>query len=63
MEKVRFCVKAEGTNSTASIENNGEGIYFCAKGKRLRVSEGEIYDMITLFMSQFYEDFSDDSGS
>lgn len=43
----------------ATIEYDGECLYLCAKGKKLLVSEGEVYDMITLFMSQFYSDFTE----
>lgn len=58
MDKVRICVKGESLNDTATIEYNGWDIHLCAKGKRLMISEGELYDMITLFMCQFYEDFT-----
>ena len=63
MERLRIKVRGETVNDTASIESDGWDIHLCARGKRLQVSEGEIYDMITLFMCQFYEDFrgNDDS--
>lgn len=62
MEKARIWFKDANSNHHASIECNGESIHLCAKGKRLMVSEGELYDMVTLFMSQFYEDFTDGEG-
>jgi len=62
MEKVRISVKGVKPGEYAGIECNGDEIHLCAKGKRLMVSEGELYDMITLFMSQFYEDFHERDG-
>jgi len=62
MEKVRICVKGAHPSERAVIECDGDDIHLCAKGKRLMVSEGELYDMITLFMSQFYEDFHERDG-
>lgn len=62
MEKVRILFKDENSNRHASIECNGVDIHICAKGKRLMISEGELYDLITLFMGQFYEDFTDGEG-
>lgn len=59
MEKFRISVKGINPKSGAGIECDGNEIHLCAKGKRLMVSEGELYDMITLFMSQFYEDFNE----
>ncbi len=59
MEKIRFIVKGSKIMKIASIEYDGESVYLCAKNRKLMVSESEIYDMITLFMSQFYEDFYD----
>lgn len=63
MEKIRMRVKGTKPNQNAMIECDGDSIHLCAKGKRLMISEGELYDIVTLFMSQFYEDFTDDSGS
>lgn len=62
MEKVRICVKGLNPNERAVIECDGIDIHLCAKGKRLMVSEGELYDMITLLMSQYYEDFTHGEG-
>lgn len=59
MEKVRVCVKGHNSRAVAWIESDGIDIHLCAKGKRLMISEGELYDMITLFMSQYYEDFTE----
>lgn len=61
MEKVRISVKGFKPGEYAGIECNGDEIHLCAKGKRLMVAEGELYDMITLFMSQYYRDFTEKS--
>jgi hypothetical protein len=58
MERVRISFKGRNPNETAMIDHDGIDIHLCAKGKRLMVSESELYDMVTLFMSQFYEDFT-----
>ncbi len=57
MERIRFSVKGNKRMERATIEYDGDSIYLCAKGRKLMVSEGELYDMITLFMSQYYQDF------
>lgn len=43
----------------AVIEYDGECLYLCAKGRKLMVSEGEVYDMIITTMSQYYENFTE----
>ncbi len=59
MDKIRVSVKGNKSRSVAWIESDGIDIHLCAKGKRLMISEGELYDLITLFMSQYYEDFTE----
>jgi hypothetical protein len=59
MERIRFSVKGAKGMDRATVEYDGECLYLCAKGRKLMVSEGEVYDMITLFMSQYYQDFTE----
>lgn len=62
MENLVVSIKGHKDTRTAEIKVSGEQIYLCAHGKNLQISPAELYDMITLIMSQFYEDFTDDIG-
>lgn len=57
MEGIVVSIKGHKGKREAEIRATGEHIYLCAHGKNLQISPGELYDMVALFMSQYYEDF------
>ena len=59
MERVQVTFCSEKTDDIAQIYYDGRATYLCAKGRKVMVAEGEIYDLITTFMSQFFEDFTE----
>lgn len=61
MQKGSICVSDHNDNQRATIHSDGESIHLYARGKKLQVSEGELYDLIILFMSQFYQDFMENT--
>ena len=57
MDGLVVSIKGHKGARKAEIRAAGDHIYLCAHGKNLQISPGELYDMVALFMSQYYEDF------
>jgi hypothetical protein len=58
--KSRICARSSDRNQRAVIDYDGSDIYLRSKGRSLMISEGELYDMITLCMSAHYQDFMEE---
>lgn len=59
MDGLVVSIKGHKGSRTAEIRASGDHIYLCAHGKNLQISPGELYDMIALLMSQYYQDFTE----
>jgi hypothetical protein len=59
MDGLVVSIKGHKDIRQAEIRASGDHIYLCAHGKNLQISPAELYDMITLLMSQYYQDFTE----
>jgi hypothetical protein len=62
MDGLVVSIKGHKGIREAEIRASGDQIYLCANGKNLQIAPAELYDMITLLMSQYYEDFTHGEG-
>jgi hypothetical protein len=58
MDGLFVSIKAHKDTREAEIRASGDNIYLFSHGKNVQISPSELYDMITLLMSQFYDDFT-----